>query len=200
MLNYRNLFVTDTTGTDGDDFGADTPVPGALVQPSIVAVTVYVAASFTVMDEPVSPLLHCNEPVALVDNTELPQLFVTDTTGADGDDFGADVPLPASLVHPSTVCRYCISSRIGYSDRWSGLTIAPSNEPVAEVDNTELPQLFTTVTTGAVGVSFGADVPASFTRASVNRSRYCISSRIGYSDPLMKWFLHLLRQQNRLHW
>ena len=97
------LFVTDTTGADGVDFGADTPVPGALVQPSIVAVTVYVAASFTVMDEPVSPLLHCNEPVALVDNTELPQLFVTDTTGADGVDFGTDVPLPDSLVHPSTV-------------------------------------------------------------------------------------------------
>ena len=29
-------------------------------------------------------LLHSNEPVAVVDNTELPQLFVTDTTGADG--------------------------------------------------------------------------------------------------------------------
>ena len=61
------------------------------------------AALVTVIDEVVWPLLHCNEPLALVDNMELPQLFVTDTTGADGVDFGTDVPLPDSLVHPSTV-------------------------------------------------------------------------------------------------
>ena len=55
------------------------------------------------IDEVVWPLLHSNEPVAVVDNTELPQLFTTVTTGAVGVSFGAEVPLPDSLVHPSTV-------------------------------------------------------------------------------------------------
>ena len=31
--------------------------------------------------------------------------------------------------------------------------------PVAVVDNVELPQLFTTVTTGVAGVTFGAEMP-----------------------------------------
>ena len=57
----------------------------------------------TVIEDVVWPLLHCNEPLALVDNMELPQLFVTDTTGAVGVDFGADTPIPGALVHPSTV-------------------------------------------------------------------------------------------------
>ena len=57
----------------------------------------------TVIDEVVWPLLHSNEPVAVVDNTELPQLFTTVTTGADGTALGADNPLPGALVHPSTV-------------------------------------------------------------------------------------------------
>ena len=61
------------------------------------------AALVTVIDDVVWPLLHSNEPVAVVDNTELPQLFTTVTTGAVGIDFGADVPLPGALVHPSTV-------------------------------------------------------------------------------------------------
>ena len=35
---------------------------------------------------------------------EEPQLFITDTDGADGALFGAAVPLPATLGHPFTVC------------------------------------------------------------------------------------------------
>jgi hypothetical protein len=57
------------------------------------------------MDVVVAPLLHNNDPVKLeAVNKELPQLFVTVTTGADGTVLGADVPLPFALVQPFTVC------------------------------------------------------------------------------------------------
>jgi hypothetical protein len=57
------------------------------------------------MDEMVAPLLHNKEPVKDVAvNVELPQLFTTVTTGADGMSLGAATPLPEGLVHPFTVC------------------------------------------------------------------------------------------------
>ena len=57
------------------------------------------------MDEVVAPLLHNKEPVYDVAvNIELPQLFTTVTTGADGIAFGAATTLPEGLVHPFTVC------------------------------------------------------------------------------------------------
>ena len=40
----------------------------------------------------------------MVDNTELPQLLLTVTTGAEGTAIGAAVAEPAPLVHPPTVC------------------------------------------------------------------------------------------------
>lgn len=59
----------------------------------------------TVIAPVVSPVLHENvapgSPVAV--NTELPQLFSTDTPGADGIDFGVAVPLPEGLVQPFSV-------------------------------------------------------------------------------------------------
>ena len=55
------------------------------------------------MDEVVAPVLHNKLPVAVVDRTELPQLFTTVTSGADGIDLGAAVPLPDTLMHPFTV-------------------------------------------------------------------------------------------------
>ena len=52
----------------------------------------------------VAELLHSNDPVKLpAVNNELPQLFTTNTVGADGIAFGADVPLPAALIHPFIV-------------------------------------------------------------------------------------------------
>ena len=52
----------------------------------------------------VAPLFHNNEPANDVAvNIELPQLFTTVTTGADGIAFGAATPLPEGLVHPFTV-------------------------------------------------------------------------------------------------
>ena len=57
------------------------------------------------IDDEVAPLLHNSEPVNdPAVNTELPQSLTTDTVGADGVVFGAAIPLPAALVHPSTVC------------------------------------------------------------------------------------------------
>ncbi len=52
------------------------------------------------MDEVVAPLLHNNVPAAVVESVELPQLFTTVTTGVAGIALGAEVPLPAALVHP----------------------------------------------------------------------------------------------------
>ena len=61
-------------------------------------------ASDTMIEEAVSPVLHNKLPPALVDNTVLPQLLVTVTSGADGIDLGAAIPEPAALVQPFTVC------------------------------------------------------------------------------------------------
>jgi hypothetical protein len=56
------------------------------------------------MDEAVAPLLHNRSPVNDVAvKVELPQLFSTATTGADGMFFGAATPLPEGLAHPLTV-------------------------------------------------------------------------------------------------
>jgi hypothetical protein len=56
------------------------------------------------MNDDVAPLLHNKEPENdPAVNTELAQLFTTDTVGADGMGFGAASPLPVALVHPSIV-------------------------------------------------------------------------------------------------
>ncbi len=54
----------------------------------------------------VAPLLHNKDPVKLVAvRSELPsQLLTTPTDGAPGVVLGADVPEPAALVQPFTVC------------------------------------------------------------------------------------------------
>lgn len=57
----------------------------------------------TVILEVDSPVFHNKVPVAVVERTELPQLFVTVTTGVAGADFGAAIPLPVALVQPLTV-------------------------------------------------------------------------------------------------
>jgi hypothetical protein len=75
------LFTTVITGLAGIDFGAATPTPGVLVTPLTVCFTVYMPVLFTVIEEVVSPVLHNNDPVAVVDKVELPQLFTTVTSG-----------------------------------------------------------------------------------------------------------------------
>jgi hypothetical protein len=63
-----------------------------------------VPAVVTVILDVVAPVLQDKDPVAVVDNTELPQLLVTLTVGADGIILGAATPIPGALVHPFTVC------------------------------------------------------------------------------------------------
>ena len=113
------------------------------------------------MDEVVAPLLHNKEPVKDVAvNIELPQLFTTVTTGADGITFGAAIPVPEGLVQPFTVCvTEYVPDVVTVMDE----VVAPllhNKEPVKDVAvNIELPQLSTTVTTGADGIAFGAVTP-----------------------------------------
>ena len=73
---------------------------------------------------------------------------------------GAAIPLPEALVHPFTVCvTVYVPAVVTVIDE----VVAPllhNNEPVNDpAVNTELPQLFTTVTVGADGIAFGAATP-----------------------------------------
>jgi hypothetical protein len=90
-VEVPQLSTTDIVGADTFEFnGAAAPLPDELVHPFTVCVTVYVPAIVSVMGEVVAPLLHNKEPVNDVAvNIELPQLFSTVTTGADGIAFGA---------------------------------------------------------------------------------------------------------------
>ena len=99
------LSITVTAGADGISFGAAMPLPGALVHPFTVCVTVYVPPVVTTIDEVVSPVLQSNEPVKPeAVNTELPQLWTTFIVGVATEEFrGAAVPLPAGLIHPFIV-------------------------------------------------------------------------------------------------
>ena len=93
-------------GTDGIATGAAVPLPGLLVHPFTVCVTLYVPLIKTVMDVVEAPVFHNNNPVTFpAVNTELPQLFAAAIVGADGIGFGADVLLAGWLAHPPTVCR-----------------------------------------------------------------------------------------------
>ncbi len=52
----------------------------------------------------VAPVLHNNDPVPVAVNTELPQLFVTETVGADGVELTVnnaelEFTAPAEFVH-----------------------------------------------------------------------------------------------------
>ena len=113
------------------------------------------------MDEVVAPLLHNKEPVNDVAvSIELPQLFSTVTTGADGIAFGVATPLPEGLVHPFTVCvTVYVPAVVIVMDE----IVAPllhNKEPVNDVAvNVELPQLSTTDTVGVDGIAFGAATP-----------------------------------------
>ena len=62
-------------------FGAAVTVAGKLGQPLVVLVTEYVPCVVTVIEAVVAPLLHNIVPPEVIDNTELPQLFTTVTTG-----------------------------------------------------------------------------------------------------------------------
>ena len=88
------------------------PLPAELVQPFTVCVTVKVADVVTVMEAVVAPVFHKNEAVGapLAVNSELPQLLVTETVGADGMELtvntaAVEFTVPAMFVHTA---RYCL--------------------------------------------------------------------------------------------
>ena len=118
------------------------------------------------MDEVVAPLLHNREPAALVESVELPQLFTTVTTGAEGVVLGADIPLPAVLLQPLLpfAITVYVAALLTVMDAVVALllhnTLPPDGIVVESVD---VPlQLFTTVTTGVEGTAFGAVIPLPF--------------------------------------
>jgi hypothetical protein len=79
------LLVTVITGAAGAVFGAAMALPGALVQPFTVWVTVYVPGVVTLTDNSVAPVFHSTVPVETTVSVEvLSQLFVTCITGASG--------------------------------------------------------------------------------------------------------------------
>lgn len=99
------LFSTFTTGAGTDAvMGSAIPFITALVHPLTVCDTPYVPATATVIDGVISPVLHNKVPVyPTAVSTELPQLFTTETAGAEGTGLGAAVPLPGKPVQPFNV-------------------------------------------------------------------------------------------------
>ena len=86
------------------------PYPAGLVQPPTFCVTEYVPAPDTVIGFVDAPVFHNMVVPGSVDSpsavsVEVPlQLLTTLTVGASGIALGADVPEPAGLMQPFTVC------------------------------------------------------------------------------------------------
>jgi hypothetical protein len=57
------LSVADTAGADGIALGAATPLPGLLIQPFTVWVTVYVPPSVGLIDAVIAPVFQDRDPV-----------------------------------------------------------------------------------------------------------------------------------------
>jgi hypothetical protein len=155
-VELPQLFTTVTAGAVGATFGAAVAEPGALTHPLTVLFTVKVPAVVTVIESVVAPLLHNIVPPAGIDKTELPQLFTTVTTGVCGSAFGAAIPEPFRLVHPLTVLVTVYVPGVVTVTEAVVAPVLHNMVPVAVVNNVEEPQLFTTVTVGAVGMVFGA--------------------------------------------
>ena len=154
------LSVTVTIGVEGTAFGAATPEPAALTQPFTVCVTLYDPAVDTVIDDVAAPVLQNIVPAALVDNTEVPQLSATVTTGADGIALGAARPEPGALMQPLTVwvTLYDPAFDTVIDDVVSPVVLHDKLPPALVLKVVD-PQLLVTVTTGAVGTVLGAAVP-----------------------------------------
>ena len=113
----------------------------------------------TVIEAVVAPLLHNIVPPVGIDKAELPQLFTTVTTGVAGVAFGAAMPEPAALVHPLTVLVTVYVPAVVTVIEAVVAPVLHNIVPPVGIDKVELPQLFTTVTTGVAVIAFGAAVP-----------------------------------------
>ena len=158
-VELPQLFTTVTTGVAVIAFGAAMPEPAALVQPLTVLVTVYVPAVVTVIEAVVAPVLHNIVPPVGIDKVELPQLLATVTTGVAVVATGAATPEPAALVQPPTVLVTVYVPAVVTVIEAVVAPLLHNMVPPAGIDKVELPQLFTTVTTGVAGVAFGAAMP-----------------------------------------
>jgi hypothetical protein len=157
-VELPQLFTTVTTGV-AVTIGAAVPEATALTQPFTVLVTVRVPAVVTVIDAVVWPVLQRMVPPAGIDRVELPQVFVTVTTGVGVIAAGAAVPEPAALVQPFTVL---VTVRAPAVFTVIEAVVAPVLQrmlPPAGIERVELPQLFVAVTTGAAGAMAGAADP-----------------------------------------
>ncbi len=74
--------------------GAAVALPGKLVHPFSVVVTVYIPGVVTVMLEVVAPVLHSNSPSAVVDRVDEPQSLTTVITGVVGISFSTITASP----------------------------------------------------------------------------------------------------------
>ena len=103
-LLLPQLFDTVTEGATGTIKGAAFPIPAKLVHPfRAVCVTVKLPEEVTVIEVVVADVPHNKLPVKLLAvNTELPQLFTTDTVGGAGIVLGAGRALANGLEHPFT--------------------------------------------------------------------------------------------------
>ena len=127
-------FMVTGTGAGGVVFGAAVPLPGKLVQPFTVIVTVYDPAELTVIDDVATPVLHNNVPVAAVDKVEVPsQLSVTVTTGDGGVVFTIILVLTLFEQPLTSVNEYVIkcdpSPAVPGSNKPGILTPVPLNAP-----------------------------------------------------------------------
>jgi len=145
----------------GIALGAATPLPAGLAQLFTVRVTVYVAAVVTVMELVVAPVLHNNEPVPVAVNSELPQLLVTETVGAEGMEVTVNVAALEFTVPPMFVhtARYCLLLS----------AVAVANDKVPVVAPVMLvhvvPFVLTCHCTVGVGVPLAAELKLAFTPA-----------------------------------
>ena len=113
------------------------------------------------MDGVVSPVLHNNDPVnPLADITDLPHWSTTEMPGADGIDFGAATPLPASLVQAPTVCiTVYVPAVVTEMDAVVSPVLHNSDPVKPDAVNTELSQLLTTDTNGVGAAVSGDAIP-----------------------------------------
>ena len=96
----------------------------------------------------------------MVDNSDVPQLFVTFITGLAGVVPGVAIPAPFALAQPLTVVFTVYVPAVLTVIDEEVEPVFQSRLPMALVESTDVPlQLFSTVTTGVEGTVLGAAVP-----------------------------------------
>ena len=145
------------TGALGITKGTALPEPAEEGHPFTVCTTVKVVLLEVVVEEDVPPSLQSIVAFAAGVNTSVdnPQALVTLTEGVAGVVFGAATPEPEAEVHPFAVCVTVYVPAVETVIGEVVSVVLHNKVPVAVVLNVLVPlQLFTTVTTGALGMAF----------------------------------------------